>query len=243
MLRTLRWLESALLIGGSVLLAFWVLAALHQHLLAAWDRAAFERAPARPPAARHVSHEPRALAPGSWQEPLVDTTRWSAGRIAKYFATLEAPDAFAAERLALLEIPAIDLAVVVLDGTDEWTLNRGVGRIPGTVRPGSPGNAGIAGHRDGFFRALEHVKEGDLVRIVRPGAARPRLFRIAWLRVVRPDEVWVLDDTEEASLTLVTCHPFYWVGNAPERYIVRAVAAEGDEPGRERAGRGTRARG
>jgi len=240
MLRILRWLESALLLGGGVLLALWALAALHQHLLAAWDRAAFERLPAPPPAALHVSHEPRERAPDTWREPMVDTTRWSAGRIAKYFATLEAPDAFAAERLALLEIPAIDLSVVVLDGTDEWTLNRGVGRIAGTVRPGRAGNAGIAGHRDGFFRGLEHVREGDLVRIVRPGAARPRLFRIAWLRVVQPDEVWVLDDTEEASLTLVTCHPFYWVGNAPERYIVRAVAADADEPASERAGRDAR---
>jgi sortase A len=234
MRRILRGLEAALLVAGGALLAVFALAALHQRALAAWDRAAFERAPAAPAALR-VAHEPREAAPDAWREPLVDTTRWSAGRIAKYLEALEAPAAFGAPRLALLEIPAIDLSVVVLDGTDDWTLNRGVGRIPGTGTPGGPGNAGIAGHRDGFFRGLERVKEGDLVQVVRPGAAAPHVYRIAWLRVVRPEDVWVLDPTDEPSLTLVTCHPFYWVGNAPERYIVRAVALDEALPGRERA--------
>jgi sortase A len=228
----LRWLEAALLLAGCALLALWLSAALHQRLLSAWDRAAFERVPLR------VEAVPAAHEPDAWREPLVDTSRWSAGRLAAYFETFEAPAAFGAERLALLEIPAVDLAVVVLEGTDEWTLNRGVGRIPGTVRPGSLGNAGIAGHRDGFFRALEGVAPGDLVRLT-TGAEPPRLYRIEWLRVVRPDEVWVLEATAEPSLTLVTCHPFYFVGQAPERYIVRAVALEphgGDEVAAQRAG-------
>jgi sortase A len=215
-----RLLEVLLLVTGSALLALWSTATLHQHLVSAWDRAAFG---ASLRAAAPQGETLGGVPPDAWSEPGVDTTLWSAGRITAYLETLGTPSAHS-QRLALLEIPAIDLSVVVLEGTDEWILNRGVGRIPGTVRPGRSGNSGIAGHRDGFFRGLQHVKPEDIIKITTPGAREPRHYRIEWIRVVKPEDVWVLDPTEGPSLTLVTCHPFYFVGHAPERYIVRAVA-------------------
>jgi sortase A len=209
--RSLLALERALLLGGGALLVLVLLAFLHQQLFAAWDRAVFGR-----PSPRSERDE----RPAPWPAAPLDTSAWSAGRIA---ALLDTPTPFAASRLALLEIPSIDLAVVVLDGTAEWTLNRGVGRIEGTAPPGAPGNAGIAGHRDGFFRGLERIEGGELLRLRLPGVRQERVYRVAWVRVVRPEEVWVLAPTAEPSLTLVTCFPFRFVGRAPERYVVRAV--------------------
>src|SRR5262245_17665940 len=232
MARIARWLEAALLLGGGALVLLFAVAALQQQLLSRWDRALFAQQAVRsvaapqPEAAAHAL--PARLAPAEPAErlePIVDTSLWSAGRIAAYFATLEGPAGLARERLALLEIPAVDLEVVVLDGTDDWTLNRGVGRIQGTATPGAPGNAGIAGHRDGFFRALAHVQPGDVVRLTAPGRT-PLDYQIEWVRVVRPEDVWVLEPTEGPSLTLVTCHPFYFVGHAPEHFIVRASATD-----------------
>lgn len=216
-----RWLERVLLFGGGALLAVWLLAFLHQHLLAAWDRAVFDR-----PLARREPEERSE----EWFAPSVDTSEWSAGRIAAFRASL-AP--FDARRLALLEIPSIDLAVVVLDGSDEWTLNRGVGRIAGTAAPGTAGNVGIAGHRDGFFRGLGRLREGDVVRLRLPAARQASLYRVDWTRVVDPEDIWVLAATGQPSLTLVTCHPFRFVGHAPERYVVRAVAVPAPRVGLE----------
>jgi sortase A len=123
--------------------------------------------------------------------------------------------------LALLRIPRIGLHVPVLAGTDEGTLKRAAGHIEDTTRPGEEGNSGIAGHRDGVFRALKHVRAGDVIELeTRGGVERYRVER-TW--VVNPEDVSVLDPTTLPSLTLVTCYPFSFVGSAPQRFIVRAV--------------------
>jgi sortase A len=145
-----------------------------------------------------------------------DHSEWSAARIAAYEESLSRP----VEALGRLEIPAADVSVMVLEGTDETTLDRAVGRIPGTARVGEDGNLGIAGHRDGFFRGLRHVEAGDeIILTTLDGVAR---YRIEKTRVVSPKQVEVLAKTEEPTLTLVTCYPFYYVGDAPERFIVQA---------------------
>jgi sortase A len=148
----------------------------------------------------------------------VDHSLWSAGRIEAYQATLEQDDR---TPLAVLRIPSIRLEVPVLDGTDEFTLNRAVGRIPGTGLPGSSDNVGIAGHRDGFFRGLKDVVIGDPIELQTLDGVDT--YEVAEIVIVEPDRVDVLDPTAEASITLVTCYPFYFVGSAPQRYIVRAT--------------------
>jgi sortase A len=106
------------------------------------------------------------------------------------------------------------------EGTDDWTLNRAVGRIEGTARPGEPGNLGIAGHRDGFFRGLRHTEVGDEIRLTTlDGVGR---YRVVELAVVEPESVAVLAPTADPTITLVTCHPFSYVGDAPRRFIVHA---------------------
>lgn len=157
---------------------------------------------------------PAGQAPGS-----VDQSLWSAGRIAKFRESLTL--AFPPP-LAVLRIPRIGLEVPVLEGIDDLTLNRAVGHVPGTAAPGEAGNVAIAGHRDGFFRGLKDLAVGDRLELEAGGERR--LYAVDSLRIVDPGEVEVLAATSQPVLTLVTCYPFYFVGNAPQRYIVRAAA-------------------
>jgi sortase A len=147
-----------------------------------------------------------------------DFSLWSPQRIKAWRNAVERQSP---APLAVLRIPRIGLEVPVLEGTDDWTLNRAVGHIADTARPGGDGNSGIAGHRDSFFRGLKDVGPGDTLEI--ETLERVELYRIERTWVVEPDDVWVLDPTESRSVTLVTCYPFYFIGSAPQRYIVRAA--------------------
>ena len=150
----------------------------------------------------------------------VDVTLWSEARIAAWHRTR---DRSGPTPLAILRIPRIGLEVPVLEGTDELTLNRAVGHIEDTALPGGvDGNIGIAGHRDGFFRALMNVVPGDAIDVETLHGTEQYTIERTW--IVTPDDVSVLDPTTERSVTLVTCYPFYFVGSAPQRFIVRATS-------------------
>lgn len=122
--------------------------------------------------------------------------------------------------LAVLRIPKIGLEVPVLEGTDSLTLNHAVGRIAGSAPLGEPGNIGIAGHRDGFFRGLKAVTVGDTVEL--RSLTGSVAYKVDQVSIVAPEDVSVLNPRAGPSLTLVTCYPFYFVGSAPQRYIVSA---------------------
>lgn len=151
-----------------------------------------------------------------------DQADWSAGRKAKY---LESQAAELGAPPALIRIPSLNLTVPVFKGTDELVLNRGAGWIEGTAEPGSAGNVGLAGHRDGFFRGLKDLQSGDVIEIATFDG--PLTYRVSDISIVDPEDVHVLAPTPEPAVTLVTCYPFYFVGNAPKRYIVRAVLEQG----------------
>jgi sortase A len=119
-----------------------------------------------------------------------------------------------------MEIPRVGLSVMVVEGTDKTTLRRAAGHIEGTAVPGQPGNIGIAAHRDTFFRPLRNVRRNDIVTIAT--VKTEYRYRVVSTRVVRPEEVSVLNPSKQEILTLVSCYPFYFVGPAPNRFIVRA---------------------
>ena len=122
--------------------------------------------------------------------------------------------------LGRIEISAIGLEVMILEGTDDATLQRAVGHIPGTSLPGQNGNVAIAGHRDTFFRPLRNIHKDDEVTLTTlNGSYR---YRVDSTKIVEPEGIGVLYDSGEAILTLVTCYPFTFVGSAPQRFIVRA---------------------
>lgn len=127
------------------------------------------------------------------------------------------------EVLAILRIGAIGLELPVRYGTEERVLRRGPGLIEGTAFPGSLGNVAIAAHRDIHFRGLKDLELGDQIEL--EVADRTQSYVVTGLSVVEPTDIHVLDETGQAVLTLVTCYPFYFVGNAPERFIVRAEAS------------------
>ena len=149
-----------------------------------------------------------------------DQSQWSAGRIRAYALGLVAHPQAVPE--ALLHIPSVKLSVPVYADTSADSLNRGAGLISGTAGPRATGNMGIAAHRDGFFRALKDVALGDRIEI--ENLSGTRVYRVSALYIVNPDDTRPLRPTGRSTVTLVTCYPFYYVGSAPQRYIVRAIA-------------------
>ena len=149
-----------------------------------------------------------------------DKTLWSAKRVAEY-------DAAQAEKsrskpLGILTIPNVDVRVAVFNGTSDSVLNKGAGRVPGTAKIDGDGNLAIAAHRDGFFRGLKDIEIGDDIKL-RHGDGIVN-YNVTEVFIVDPDAVHILEPTDDATLTLITCYPFYFVGDAPQRYIVKAVA-------------------
>ncbi len=147
-----------------------------------------------------------------------DQSLWSPERVRDYQASLglvtEAP-------LAVLRIPDLGLEVPVYATDSELHLNRGAGLIPGMGLPDTGGNVGIAGHRDGFFRVLKDVKAGQRIEV--ETRLRRHVYRVVSTEVVDASANHVLADSDLPTVTLVTCFPFYFLGHAPQRFIVRGT--------------------
>ncbi len=219
----LRRFERLFWIAGILLVAVWVAAYVHKAVLSRRDLAHFETASraartapsaAPTPAPSPIATPGRTLA----AETTPDQTLWSIQRVREYEESLKAKSS---DPLAVLRIPKIGLEVAVLEGTDDLTLNRAIGHIEETPRPGENGNVGIAGHRDGFFRGLKDVVVGDTMEL--ETLSGKETYRVEDIWIVSPEDVQVLDPTPGRAITLVACYPFYFVGSAPKRYIVRAV--------------------
>jgi sortase A len=193
-------------------------------LLAVWGGAWIQRTvSSRAAIKRFEADQARSLqaTPITMNDPasgsLVDFSLWSEKRVDAYRQSLVDK---ADRPLALLRIPKLRLDVPVYNDTDDLTLNRGVGRILGTAEIGTGGNVGIAGHRDGFFRGLKDIVPGDEIDLVRIGQSDS--YVVENIHIVNPEDVSVLEPTRVPTLTLVTCFPFYYIGSAPQRFIVRA---------------------
>jgi sortase A len=119
-----------------------------------------------------------------------------------------------------LTIPRLHLSAMVREGTGESTLSLALGHIPITAFPGEPGNVGVAGHRDTIFRALREIKENDVIKF--ETLAGSYFYEVHSTEIVKPQDVSVLKAGNYSELTLVTCYPFYYVGSAPDRFIVKA---------------------
>lgn len=123
-----------------------------------------------------------------------------------------------------LAIPHLHLTAMVREGADSGILRQAVGHIPGTALPGRKGNVGLAGHRDTFFRPLRNIQPGDAIEL--QTGERTYQYIVESTRIVKPQDVRVLDSSNRETLTLVTCYPFYYVGSAPKRFIVQAALAQ-----------------
>jgi sortase A len=218
MARVFRSVERVLLTTGVTLLSVYLGVRLYGVIASHYAVATFQQKTA-------AGFVPSYADSGPTRPTGVDTSLWSDKRIRAYSESLT--HAFGTP-LAMLSIPKIHLVVPVFEGTDDMTLDRGVGRITGTARAGQPGNLGVAGHRDGFFRGLKDVTQGDEIKLALPEGEAT--YVVDQITIVTPKDVSVLQPRSISSITLVTCFPFYFVGSAPERYIVSASLRAGAQP-------------
>lgn len=211
-----RRIEGLLLAAGLVLALVYLCARLHSVVMSRAGLWSFGELSERASATKS-EEEPRTAA-------AVDFGMWSEARVKAYQEALATK---VGTPLAILSVPKLGLEVPVFDATDNVTLNRGAGRIAGTAKPGEMGNLGIAAHRDGFFRGLKDVHVGDQIVLTTPH--RRFLYIVDQIEIVKPRDVTVLENRAQPSLTLVTCYPFYFIGNAPQRYIVKASLADSEQ--------------
>jgi sortase A len=216
----LQLLSRSLIVAGIGLLAIWGAFEFHRGAGGALAVSAWADEKAAATAALPVESQP-------------DFALWSQKRIRAYKSAIVKQ---LSPTEALLRIPRLGIEVPVFAGTSEWSLNRGAGHIEGSAALGSDGNAGIASHRDGFFRGLKDIRiEDEVVLELRSGQ---RTYLVDEVRIVYPEQVEVLSERAAPSLTLVTCYPFYFHGDAPQRFIVKAslkgagidVSPEGTNP-------------
>jgi sortase A len=206
-----RALQRTFFSAGVLLLSVYFCAIIHRQLfstLALWGFNASQHS-------RSGVSAPTAQAQP--RDEHINFRLWAAERIAAYKSSL----ALMQERpLGILSIPRLRLIAPVFEGTDALTLDRGLGRIRGTAKLGEFGNTGIAGHRDGLFRCLKDVAVGELIEISTGG--EHKVYFVHRITIVDPSDVSVLESGTAAEITLVTCYPFYMVGEAPYRYVVQA---------------------
>ena len=253
--RALRWIERALLLIGILCLGSYAYAWLDTRLYERAQNQRLEAAlashagntgntanppdPARPGAAPHLSsaqasaEETDSFASFRSEEDGGERSLSPEDRAELAAASTAYENLSEGDLIGRIQVPRLGVSALILEGVGGRTLRRGVGHIPDTALPDQPGgarrggNVGIAGHRDSFFRGLKDIQEDDLIEVTTPEGVHR--YRVEWTKIVRPKDVDVLDGSGEPELTLVTCYPFYYVGSAPKRFIVRAVRVDGPD--------------
>jgi len=216
----LRYCEIALMLFGVTLLSVYLFFRMHGWFFQAYDSWSFDRVlQDRQPkkSDSRLPEDSRRTRNLESESGVTDYRDWAPARVMAHERSLKRKLGGIVGRLL---IPSLQLNVMVLEGTDPWTLNRAVGHIESTALPGTTGNVGISAHRDGFFRNLSRIDRGDEISIVT--AERTYTYAVESTHIVNPADVAVLAPSDKPVLTLVTCFPFYSVGDAPQRFIVKA---------------------
>ncbi len=213
--RKLGWLEASLFIGGVVLMAVFIQVRVSGELQRAEGVQAFLDAEHS-----QVQIQNHSSGTSSFAEiASPDTELWSEQRVIDYQKSLQTGTDMPE---AVLTIEKLGIQVPVYNGANDFNLDRGVARIKGTGTIDGQGNLGIAGHRDGFFRALKDIAVGDSIELqTTRGIVN---YTVSSMEIVDPSNVSVLGPTTNSTITLVTCYPFYYVGHAPKLFIVKAEA-------------------
>jgi sortase A len=203
------WLERILLLVGVLCLGIWLWSWLDTRMFEEQQNEILEQTLA--------AHTTAAV-------PVKATAASETDALSSFKRTqkkLESPPPDEGQLLGRIRIPRVDITAVVVEGVGKTSLRRAAGHIPGTALPsGEEGNIGIAAHRDSFFRALKDIRKDDTIELTTLDGTRR--YQVEWTKIVQPTDTSVLAPTRGPALTLVTCYPFYYVGSAPKRFIVRA---------------------
>ncbi|KAA0547614.1 class D sortase [Bacillus sp. BGMRC 2118] len=119
-----------------------------------------------------------------------------------------------------LTIPSLDFSVPIFYGSSENELRKGVGHYMKSGLPGENRHIVLTGHRDTIFRKLEHIKKDELIWIEMKNGTYQ--YKINKINIVDQDDRTILVEKPVETLTLITCYPFQYIGNAPERFIISA---------------------
>jgi sortase A len=161
-------------------------------------------------------------------DPPTEDERLDPGEVSR-LASLFEEEIENGEAIGRILIPAIDLNIVLVQGTATADLQKGPGHYPETVLPGQPGTVAIAGHRTTYLAPFRHIDElgpDDEVRIEMPYATVT--YRFEKQLIVEPTQVGVVRDVDHNRLVLTACHPLY---SAEQRIVVFARQADVDPPG------------
>jgi sortase A len=227
-----RWIENFLLLIAAMALSVWVWSVTSQVVFQDWETWVFDRKLRGAPATVFdflVAKEAKITGDvcawlGIPQTPKPPVFRPSISPPANRQPVIGKNDL-----VGRLVIPRLHLRAIVREGAEEQTLRLALGHIPSTALPWQNGNVGVAGHRDTLFRGLRKIRKDDLILF--ETLSGNYVYQVEATEIVRPQNVSVLKVREHPELTLVTCYPFYYIGPAPERFIViaRLVSASGME--------------
>lgn len=128
------------------------------------------------------------------------------------------------ENFGTMTIKRLDRKLPIIQGTSDKQLNQGVGHVTSSVLPGENDNLVLAGHRETSFRDLDELQIGDQILI--QTELGDFMYEVDHTQIVDDDDETVIVSKGYASLTLVTCYPFDWIGSAPQRYIVNATLVQ-----------------
>lgn len=131
---------------------------------------------------------------------------------------LKVPFFYIDDQIGVIDIPSIDLKVTVYQGDQEEQLKKGAGHYTGSFFPGQEGNILIAGHRTSYFRDLEYVSVGDEINYT--SSYGKFTYKIDEIRIIDGSDESIANKTPLEQLTLYTCYPFTFIGNAPNRYVL-----------------------
>jgi len=124
------------------------------------------------------------------------------------------------EVMGSLSIPALKQKLPIIEGTSDADLKKGVGHFIQSVLPGAQDNCVLSGHRDTVFSKLGQLEIGDV--FITQTAAGTFTYGIRRIRIVGKNDRTVIVPTDHAVLTVTTCYPFYFIGSAPDRYVLSA---------------------
>lgn len=128
------------------------------------------------------------------------------------------PFFYIGDKIGVLHFPSVDLSVAVFQGDREAEFQKGAGHFPGSYLPGQGGNILIGAHRTSHFKELEHVNIGD--EIYFDTVYGHFTYLIDDIIIIKGGDDSIAKDTENEQLTLYTCYPFVYFGNAPNRYVL-----------------------